>query len=71
MHQAVRNNNLELVKLLDSLYGDAKIKNKNFVSAIDLVVDEDKEYRDLMRELRHYFKAQPKYRDIDFSHSDQ
>ena len=52
MHQAVRNNNLELVKLLDSFYGDAKIKNKNFVSAIDLVVDEDKEYRDLMRELR-------------------
>ena len=46
MHQAVRNNNLEIVKLLDKFYGDAKIRNISKVSAIDLIIDDRKEFRE-------------------------
>jgi hypothetical protein len=42
------------------------MKNRNGVSAIDMVIEED--FRTVLRDIRHYFREQAKYRDIDFSH---
>ena len=48
---------LRLATTLPGKRGLAPIRRRNKISAIDLVIDEDKEYRDLTRDIRHYFKS--------------
>lgn len=60
MHFAVKKRNMSMIKLLDEFDADARIKNGNDMSAIDLAVTED------LKEQKIFFMSRAKYSSEKF-----
>ena len=61
MHLAVGMQSLALVRVLDNYGADARIKNIDDISAIDVAISED------IRDIKLHFMSQSKYRSCNFS----
>ena len=60
MHMAVASKNLPIIRILDDNGADARIKNQDNFSAIDVAITED------LREAKLHFMSKAKYRNCDF-----
>ena len=60
MHYAVMKGDTRLVKLLDDFGGDAKIKNKSDLSAIDMTITND------VKDAKVFFMSRPQYSQESF-----
>ena len=61
MHMAVAQQSVAMVRTLDQYGADARIKNKDGVSAIDVAITQD------IRDIKLHFMSNNKYRKESFS----
>ena len=61
MHMAVAQQSLPMVRLLDNYGANARIKNMDDISAIDVAISED------IRDIKLHFMSQSKYKNFNFA----
>ena len=61
MHMAVASQSLQMVRVLDNYGADARLKNIDGISAIDVALSED------IRDIKLHYMANNKYKNENFT----